>query len=128
MSKTIKLVRYNGNCENSYGSSPSSRLVLGKVYAVKRVQEFARHIGYELEGVTGIYNANWFDEVYDVSLAVSSIIPAADSIFTCSIINSRDGKFILEEQKIWVSKVLLFELNTYRVVDNHGKHYIVKVL
>ncbi len=128
MNTPIKFVRYNGKCENSYGSSPPNRLILGKVYPVTRVQDFGRHSEYELDGVLGVYNENWFDEVYDVSLAVSSIIPTKDSVLTCHIITSKNDEYSLEEKKFSVSEVWLFEIDTYRVVDNQGNHYIVKLL
>lgn len=128
MSKAIKLVRYNGKCENTYGSSPPNRLVLGKVYQVVRQYKFGRNIEYELDGINGQFNSNWFDVINNVTLAVSNFVPSASSSFVCFAISLKDKQPLFEEIKIWIEEVHLFEVNTYRIKDKQGNYYIVQVL
>ena len=127
MNKAIKLVRYNGRCENTYGSSPPNKLVVGEVYRVIDFHPLGRHLEYELEGINGRFNSDWFDEINSVSLAVSNCIPTIGSSFACFKISLKDNQPLFEEIKIWIEEVHLFEVNTYRVKDKFGHYYIVQV-
>lgn len=122
-----KLVRYNGKCEDTYGSSPPFKLKVGEVYHVIDVQAFGRTQEYILEGIHGRFNSTWFDDVYDVSLAVSDHIPEIGSIIkACKF--SLSGKTVkIENVSILVKEILETEINTYRIVSHDGGHYILKV-
>lgn len=127
-----KKVVYNGDTVSVYPCSPASMLKKGENYTVLKTVEFKEEENFILEGVDGVFSADWFYEYEDIpknEVGVGFITkePVVGEETLINIMNEEDGQIASEELRIVVTDVSEEASHIYKITSNNDC-YFVKLL